>query len=745
MTTGPLVTWWPALVGALAAALLLALGWYLGRRSRPRGLRRVEKALAEVLDGRTPELEITPGDPAERVLHQVTALAHELVDRRGPRERRLSRFGAAAETMSGCGLVLLDRDLLVAAVGEPFALAAGERAADLEGRKAELLFTPESWREVAVVLLDARRRREPLSLRGEFRRAGGPPMTAQVHVGFVDEPIDGIALWIAPQVNGEPEGESPAQALARTRAVLGAVADGVLVVTDGTVLEANPVARAWFGGDPAGHLLRDLFDAESLLLVLDRVARAGAGEACGSVRARLQPLADRARPRDVDLEAVAAGTAFRGDAVLTLRDVAPEQVARRRARTHEARLRSVLDAVTEGVALLAPAGAEAVEWRVALVNRRLAGLVGMDAGGVLGASEAEFAALLAHRFRDAAGFVAFLERAAAAPGGDHLETFDLRGPEPQSVEIVARPVPGEEGELLGRLLVVRDVTRHRATERRLEADAVAMTRSREALQRAYEELSSVHRDLERKSTELDRVNRELLELDRARAQLLTDVSHELQTPLVSIRGYTQMILEGRLGRINDEQRRGLEVALRNVERMVEMIGNLLALARADRSSPLEVEPVDLAGALQDAIERANAAAVRRGVRLEMLPVPAGLRVLAEREAFGRLLDNLLGNAIKFNRSGGSVTVAARPGPGDAVTFEVTDTGIGIAPDERERIFERFYRGRGAAATPGTGIGLALVRSVVLRHGGRIEVESALGQGSTFRVTWPRPLAAASSA
>jgi signal transduction histidine kinase len=206
-----------------------------------------------------------------------------------------------------------------------------------------------------------------------------------------------------------------------------------------------------------------------------------------------------------------------------------------------------------------------------------------------------------------------------------------------------------------------------------------------------------------------------------------------------------MILEGRLGRVNDEQRRGLEVALRNVERMVEMIGNLLGLARAERSSPLEGEPVELAGALHDALERAHAAAVRRGVRLEMRPVPAGLSVLAEREAFGQVLDNLLGNAIKFNRSGGSVSVAVRPGPGDAVTLEVTDTGIGIAPDERERIFERFYRGRGAAATPGTGIGLALVRSVVLRHGGRVEVESAPGQGSTFRVTWPRILAAASSA
>ncbi|MCU0230859.1 MAG: PAS domain-containing sensor histidine kinase, partial [Acidobacteria bacterium] len=688
----------------------------------------------------------TPGDPAERVLHQIGALAHELADRRGPRERRLSRFGAATEAMSGPGLVLLDRELVVATVGEPFALAAGERVADLEGRKAELLFTPESWREVAVALIDARRRREPTILRGALRRAGRAPMAAQIHVGFVDDPLDGIALWIDPLPDGDPEAESPRQSLARARAVIDAVADGVLVVAEGAIREANPAARGWFGADPTGRLVRDLFEAESLLPVLDRVARAAAGAAGGPVRARLRPLVERARSREVELEAARAGDDVPDQVVLTLRDVAPEQVARRRARTHEARLRSVLDAVSEGVALLAPGGAEkSPEWHVALLNRSLADLLGVEALGALGASEAEFAALLAHRFRDAAAFVTFLEGAAAAPGADHLGAFETRGAAPQSVEIAARPVTGDEGELLGRLLVVRDVTRHRATERRLEADALAMARSREALQRAYEELSSVHRDLERKTAELDRAHRELMELDQARAQLLGDVTHELQSPLVSIRGYTQMILEGRLGRINDEQRRGLEVAQRNVERMVEMIGNLLGLARAERAAPLEAEPVDLAVALQDALERANAAAVRRGVRLEALPVPAGLAVLAEREAFGQVLDNLLSNAIKFNRSGGSVRVGARPGPGDSASIEVADTGVGIAPDEQGRIFERFYRARGASATPGTGIGLALVRRVVERHGGRVEVESAPGQGSTFRLTWPRRVAAPSSA
>ncbi len=736
MTPEGLAVLLPVLAGAVAAALLLAVGWWFGRRSRPRALRRVEDALADLVEGRAPELDIVPGEPDERALHQVDALTNLLADRRGPRERRLGRFGQAVEALSGRGLLLLDRNLVAAAVGEPIARVVGEPPSELEGRKGELFFSPESWPGLAAALLDARRSGNGSTVRAVLRRAGGPGVPATVLFGAIDDPIEGIALWIEPELSALGR-ESPEEALERTRAILDAVSDGVIVVLNGRVAEANPRAERWFGAAIGDRLLRDLVDAGSVFIVLDAAARAEAGSAVEPVRVRLQPVAPSLRPREVIVEAAPADFGGRPAAVLTVRDAAPDLGARRRAAVHEARLTSVLDAVSEGVAWLAPVGKEARAWRVGFANRRLGQLLGAAAGSALGASEEEMQALLAHRFRDPAAFLTFLERAAASPAAEHAALLETREPDARSVEIGARPVFGEEGELLGRLLVVRDVTRHREAERRFEADAAAMARSREALQRAYEELSAVHRDLERKSAELDRLNRELTELDHARAQLLTDVSHELQTPLVSIRGYTQMVLDGRLGRVNDEQRRGLEVALRNVDRMVEMIGNLLTLARAERATPLEPEIVDLADELHDALECHQSAAIRRGVQLEARPALPGLTVLAEREGLARVLDNLLANAIKFNRAGGRVSVSIQPGPGDAATIEVADTGIGIPPEEQSRIFDRFYRGRGTAGMPGTGIGLAMVKSVVERHGGRIELESAPGKGSTFRVRWPR--------
>jgi signal transduction histidine kinase len=285
-------------------------------------------------------------------------------------------------------------------------------------------------------------------------------------------------------------------------------------------------------------------------------------------------------------------------------------------------------------------------------------------------------------------------------------------------------------------LVLRDVTEHRQTERRLHADAAALGRSREALQRAYEELATVHRDLEKKSTELDRVNRELVELDRARAQLFSEVTHELQTPLVSIRGYTQMILEGRLGKINDEQRRGLEVALRNVDRMVELIQNLLALAKSEGQQPLRAEPVDLDAVVDAVFQRVEGQARRKNVEL-VRRITAPVKALAERDGLTLVLENLVSNAIKFNRSAGRVVVSVSSNAAGFVTIEVEDTGVGIPEDERARVFERFYRGRTSTGTTGSGIGLATAKNVVERHGGRIEVLPAPSGGTLMRVSWPQ--------
>ncbi|MCG8459514.1 MAG: ATP-binding protein, partial [Holophagales bacterium] len=178
--------------------------------------------------------------------------------------------------------------------------------------------------------------------------------------------------------------------------------------------------------------------------------------------------------------------------------------------------------------------------------------------------------------------------------------------------------------------------------------------------------------------------------------------------------------------------------LEQCSRLEALLGDLLALARLEsRGEEQRPEPVDLARAARQAVEALAESARQRNVALE-LSLPDHLpRVPGRPEELLRLLLNLIENGIKYNRAGGRVLVTLTAGPGEVV-LEVRDGGIGIPENALERIFERFYRvdkGR-AREQGGTGLGLAIAKHTVRAHGGRIEVESTLGKGSTFRAHLP---------
>ncbi len=730
---------WAWLLGAFGVVGLAALlvGYFIGRRRRSRSLTELERAMRALVRGEGDVLARVPaGDPAAAAAGLVAELARRLRERPSRAERRSSALMEGLDAALERGVLVLDHDLGVVAASEGAGRLLGSSPAEVEGRTLQDLIAAESFREVAALAAEHRRARAPFRAEILLRRAGAASALLAGEAAWLPAPGDGLAVLLE-RMADLASGEAPPRiALESRQAILSRLADGVLVVREGRILESNPAAEAWLGASLAGASLRDLVAAEDLLLVLERVGRAESGEDVQSLVCRLLPTsADRA-PFDVELFAAPVSFGGRRAAALTLRDLGPERRAERRARVQEARLLAVLDAVGEGLALLAPPAFETAPWRVGLINRRMLQLLGLDSVQVLGAPEDEFRALAAHRFHAPGAFTGLLAAASQSPLSEHQGTLDLAD-DGGTVELFVSPVLGRENELLGRMLLARDVTRRRETEKQLVADAAALARSREALQKAYEQLTLVNRDLERKTTELSRLNRELVELDRARAQLLADASHELHTPLVSIRGYAQMIIEGRLGRINDEQRRGLEVALRNVDRMVDLINNLLGLARAEGKAPLATTSVDPAEVAAEVIERHQQVAQGKGVQLELRIDEPGLRLAAEREGLVQVLDNLVSNGVKFNRGGGRVLVAVQPAPNGYVKLEVSDTGIGVPPEERDKIFERFYRGRGAAGAPGSGIGLATVRNIVQRHGGSIELESEPGRGSTFRVFWPR--------
>lgn len=231
---------------------------------------------------------------------------------------------------------------------------------------------------------------------------------------------------------------------------------------------------------------------------------------------------------------------------------------------------------------------------------------------------------------------------------------------------------------------------------------------------------------------------EITDLVRAvqvKDEFVASVSHELRSPLTTVLGYLE-ILAGREDLPADVTRQ-LRVVQRNAARLESLVSDLLHVGQSGEGAlRLKLEPVDVAALVRQAAEAARPVAASVGVRL-ITDVPDHLVALLDEQRIRQVVDNLVSNAVKYSEQGDSVTVVLRHGP-DGTELEVSDTGIGIAPDEVDQVFDRFFRGGDALAKhiPGTGLGLDIVGSIVAAHDGAVSVESEVGRGSTFRVTLP---------
>jgi len=224
-------------------------------------------------------------------------------------------------------------------------------------------------------------------------------------------------------------------------------------------------------------------------------------------------------------------------------------------------------------------------------------------------------------------------------------------------------------------------------------------------------------------------------LTEVRRDFVANVSHELKTPLAAIRGMAETLRDGALGD-TETAHRFVGRILDQCARLPALLEDLLTLSRLE--SPLgaqEPEPVDLDALARQAVEVITPAAVERDVAVETSTIAETLP--GDADALERLLLNLLDNAVKYNHPGGTVRLDVRR-DAEQVIIEVRDTGIGIPTEHLPRIFERFYRVDRARSRSegGTGLGLAIVKHVAQLHGGRVEVESEPGKGSTFRVLLP---------
>jgi two-component system, OmpR family, phosphate regulon sensor histidine kinase PhoR len=238
---------------------------------------------------------------------------------------------------------------------------------------------------------------------------------------------------------------------------------------------------------------------------------------------------------------------------------------------------------------------------------------------------------------------------------------------------------------------------------------------------------------------LSKANAELRELDRLKDEFVSNVTHELKTPLVMIRGYTEMLSSNRLGDLSEPQHKAVSVMNRNVLRLQEQIDLILSSGR-DREmlENVQTETVELKLFVLDAIDRNTPAAELKGVNLGMTLPPDPVTVAIDRQRITEVLDNLLSNAIKFTDKGGRVAIAFGDPEGGYLPITVSDTGCGIPENAREEIFDRFRQADGSISRKygGSGLGLAIVRRNLELHGCQIRVDSKEGKGSRFRFNLP---------
>ena len=250
---------------------------------------------------------------------------------------------------------------------------------------------------------------------------------------------------------------------------------------------------------------------------------------------------------------------------------------------------------------------------------------------------------------------------------------------------------------------------------------------------------SLFEELEEKSALLQKANIELSEANRHKSQFLANVSHELRTPLNAIIGSTDNMLDGVIGELNEKQARYLARTQTNAEHLSLLIEDLLDLSVIESGKmDIKAKNVCLASLITEVSENFRPVAEKKPVDLEISRIDADLTVWVDRDRIIQVLNNLIGNAVKFTAPQGKVTIAVQRNGAGWVQVSVADTGPGISAEQAEKIFDEFYQipQPGGPKAKGMGLGLTIAKKLVERHGGKIWVQSEPAKGSTFFFTLP---------
>ena len=388
--------------------------------------------------------------------------------------------------------------------------------------------------------------------------------------------------------------------------------------------------------------------------------------------------------------------------IAQIQDITGRKATEEKVRSSEERFRGLMESAPDAMVIVGAHG------RIVLINRQTEQLFGYDRDELLG-QPVEILIPEQFRSRHAAHRTGFIDDPKVRPMGAGLELFGVRRDGTEfPVEISLSPMETDEARLVS--AAVRDITE------RKRAEAIVLG----ALKR------------ERELTE------SLRELDRIKSDFVATVSHELRTPLTNIIGTTEMLAEGDFGELNAQQQRTVEVLDRNSHRLLDLVRDLLDLNQIESGGlGLQRRATDLGDLFERVQSQVVSLAANKRIVLRFEAAGELGSVVVDSRQVERALLNLVTNAIKFTPAEGSVTVRAER-TGDRMQFVVADTGIGIPEHEQQHLFTRFFRSSIATenAIPGTGLGLVIVKHIVEGHGGTIDIDSAVGKGTTVTVSLP---------
>jgi signal transduction histidine kinase len=270
---------------------------------------------------------------------------------------------------------------------------------------------------------------------------------------------------------------------------------------------------------------------------------------------------------------------------------------------------------------------------------------------------------------------------------------------------------GPKNRYLGTIVVTKEITQRKKTEDELK----------EALKK------------------LEIANKELRRMDQMKDDFLSNVSHELKTPMISVMGYIGMILKEKVGSLTEQQKKFLEISYKNLRKLGKNIDDLLDLAELGIQKESWIfGPIDLVKVVEFSCSTVEPLAEEHQIQLEVQLPPDPVKISGVEDKLNQLFDNLLTNAIKYNRQGGKVCVSLDQNA-EYVFIRITDTGVGISHQSLQEVFTRHFqeKTKPLGNAKGLGIGLSLVQEIVKLHCGEIQIESELGKGTTFTVMLPK--------